>query len=147
MEIKAHCIYTLSIASPVVTIVYTDPTQTSYTVNIDDSVTFQCVATGIPPPTITWYRNGTELNSSNSRVTFGTHYVSTELDIDEEIAYSVNRTLTLWMSKDEDSGMYECKARNEAILGEDSVEFELIVQSKFSAYSNGYLLYTHFPSM
>ena len=119
--------------SPVVTRVYTDPTQTSYTVNIDDSVTFQCVATGIPPPTITWYRNGTELsNSSNSRVTFGPHYVSSELDINDGTVYSVNRTLTLRMSEDEDHGRYECRARNEANLAEDSVEFELIVQCKLT---------------
>ena len=114
--------------SPAVIRVYTGPTQTSY---IDDSITFQCVATGIPPPTITWYRNETELsNSSNSHVIFGPHYVTTVLGIDEEIVYSVNRTLTLWISEDEDSGIYECKASNEAIPGRDSVEFELIAQSK-----------------
>ena len=119
--------------SPMVTSVYAEPTQMSYTVNMTDEVTFECVATGIPPPSITWYRNGTELDSTDTSVTFNdTFEVVTVMDSDHEgeITYEVTRTFILDMTEDGDSGIYECRASNEATPGEDSMEFELIVQSK-----------------
>ena len=42
--------------------VYPEVGQMNYTVNETDTVTFECPATGIPPPTITCLRNGRELN-------------------------------------------------------------------------------------
>ena len=114
-----------------VTSVYPDPSQMNYTVDMTDEVTFECVATGIPPPSITWYRNGTELDSNDTRVTFNdTFEVVTVMDGEGEIIYEVTRTFILDMTEDGDSGIYECRASNEATPGEDSMEFELIVQSK-----------------
>ena len=114
-----------------VTNVYPDPSQMNYTVNMGEAVTFVCMATGIPPPSITWYRNGTELNSTDTRVTFNdTFEVVTVMDSEEIIYSSVIRALMLNMTEDGDSGIYECRASNEATPGEDSIEFELIVQSK-----------------
>ena len=104
----------------------------NYTVDMTDEVTFECVATGIPPPSITWYRNGTELDSTDTRVTFNDPSGAvTVMDSDGEIIYSaVTRTFILDITEDGDSGIYECRASNEATPGEDSMEFELIVQSK-----------------
>lgn len=121
--------------TPVVTSAYQESAQTDYTINMGDSVTFYCEATGIPPPSIAWYRNGTKFdNITNSRVTLSQS--STPIpEIDKSgaiMVYSVNRTLTLMMSEDADSGSYECRASNEAIPGENSVKFVLIVQSKYS---------------
>ena len=119
--------------SPVVTRVSPDPTQTNYIVDRDNSVTFECEATGIPPPIIIWYKNGMEFsNTTNSRVTLSQHSVPTAImdGNGEMVYYSINRTLTLWMSEDEDSDSYECMASNLATPGEASMEFTLIVQSK-----------------
>ena len=55
-----------------ITSVYPEVGQMNYTVNEADTVTFECSATGIPLPTITWLRNGMELNTmTDSRVTVG----------------------------------------------------------------------------
>ena len=114
--------------SPMVISVYPDPTQMIYTVNMEDVVTFQCVATGIPAPSITWFRNGMEL--SNSRVTLGDPSESTTTDGDGEMILQTTRTLNLSMTEDGDSGSYECRGRNGATPGEDSESLDLIVQSE-----------------
>ena len=117
--------------SPMVMSVYPDPSQLNYTVDMTDEVTFECVATGIPPPSITWYRNGTELDSNNTRVTFNDpSNAVTVMDSEGEMIFEITRTLILNMTEDGDSGIYECRASNEATPGEDRIVFELIVQSK-----------------
>ena len=116
--------------SPEVTSVYPDPTQLNYTVNMGDPVTFQCVATGIPAPSITWFRNGIELNSTDTCVMFNPPDISSAL-YGLDIAYETTRTLTFNMSEDGDSGGYECRASNDAMPGNDSREFQLIVQSEW----------------
>ena len=104
----------------------------NYTVNLTDTATFQCVATGIPAPSITWFRNGTELNSTTDpRVTLNNPSDAvTVADGAGENILQVTRTLSLSMSVDEDSGSYECRASNDATPGEDRESFELVVQSK-----------------
>ena len=99
----------------------------NYTVNVTEMVTFECVATGIPAPSITWLRNGTELEESNSRITLQDALMSTEGEL---MSVQVTRTLTLAMTEDGDSGSYECLVSNNATPGEDSSSFELIVQSE-----------------
>ena len=86
------------------------------------------MATGIPAPSITWFKNVTEL--SNSRVTLGDPYESTTTDDDGEMILQTTRILNLSMTEDGDSGSYECRASNDATPGEDSESLELIVQSK-----------------
>ena len=121
--------------SPNVTSVYPDPSQTNYTVNMGDVVTFQCVATGIPAPSITWLRNGTEL--SNSRVTLGDLSEATLVeDSAGEMILQTSRSLNLSMTQDSDSGSYECRASNDATPGEISESFEVIVQSKLLEHSS-----------
>ena len=111
-----------------VTSVYPDPSQMNYIVNMGDVVTFQCVTTGIPAPSITWFRNGTEL--SNSRVTLGDPSESTTTNGDGEIILQTTRTLNLSMTEGGNSGRYECRASNDATPGEDSESLDLIVQSE-----------------
>ena len=115
-----------------VTNVYPEMGQMNYTLNERDTVTFECSATGIPPPTITWLRNGMELNdTTNSRVTVDN---STEMDFtrdnDGETVSKVTRTLNLVNTTDGDSGMYTCMATNDADPGDNMMDFELIIQSK-----------------
>ena len=115
---------------PVVTSVYPDG-QTTYTVNEGNFVMFECTATGIPAPEITWRRNGVAFNSSDSRVTIGNMPTTMEVmrDRDNETVFEVTQTLTLNTTMDSDSGMYECVAMND--FGEDSGFFELIVQGEY----------------
>ena len=121
------------IVSPMVTSVYPDPSHMNYTVNMGDVVTFQCVATGIPAPSITWFRNGTELSTgNNSRVMLGNLSEATSVaDNAGEMIFQTSRMLALVMTKDGDSGSYECIASNNATNGSDTESFELIVQSKY----------------
>ncbi len=117
-----------------VTSVYLVPSQRNYTVNMTDTIRFECVATGIPAPSITWFRSGSgeELNSTTDpRVTFDDP--STRLSVrdgDGEMIYEVTHAVSISMSADEDSGMYECRVSNDATPGNDTMEFELIVQSE-----------------
>ena len=85
-------------------------------------VTFQCTATGIPTPSITWYRNGTVLtNLTDSRVIEGVPDVMTEDGV-----FTVTQTLTLNDTVDEDSDNYTCVGSNPA--GSSTSDFELIVR-------------------
>lgn len=102
--------------------------EPQYTVITGDAVTFQCIALGIPPPSIAWYRNGTEINNNTDpRVTLNdpTTFLNAT-----EIIYTVSRTLTLEESGYDDSGSYECRASSDTTPGEDSLDFILIVHGK-----------------
>ena len=129
-EVRVHGCMILQVlffaVSPVVTSVM------NYTVNLTETATFECVATGIPAPSITWFRNGTELSSTtDSRVTLNNPSDAvTVLDGAGDNILQVTRTLSLSMSQDGDSGSYECRASNDATPGEDGESFELVVQSK-----------------
>ena len=92
---------------------------------------FECTASGIPAPTISWYRNGTEL-SGNSHITLSNHTASTLVQVDGGMVYNVSRTLMLADTRDADSDNYTCVALN--IVGNDSQEFELIVQSELGLF-------------
>ena len=135
----------LFLVSPMVTSVYPDPSQMNYTVNMGDVVTFQCVATGIPAPSITWFRNGNEFNSStNFRVTLSDPSEATSVaDVDnaEETIFQTSHTLNLSMTEDGDSGSYECRVSNVAMSGEDSEPFDLIVQSKIPCAHVFFIIY------
>ena len=121
------CIFYLTVV-PVVTSVYLEVDQMSYTVDEGNSVIFECTATGIPAPEITWLKDGVELNSiSDPRITFG--FASDPMDFsrdDGETVLGVTRNLTLANTVDEDSGSYVCMATN--IAGNDNDTFEVIVQ-------------------
>ena len=101
----------------------------NYTVDMGNNVTFQCVATGIPAPSITWFRSGTQL--TGPRVEVDDHSEVTVANIEGEAVMQISHNLTLSMTEDDDSGTYECRASNGAMPGEDAETFELIVQSKF----------------
>ena len=116
--------------TPMVTSVYPEVGQMNYTVNEADRVTFECSATGIPPPTITWLRNGMELNNmTDSRVTVGDPMETnfTRANVGETVSL-VTRSLNLINTIDGDSGMYTCMATNDADPRSNTTAFELIVQ-------------------
>lgn len=81
----------------------------SRTTSVATSVTFNCSASGNPPPTITWYRNGELIENS---------YV-TSID---------SRSLKINCVEPEDQGIYECFARNS--FGEVKSSGHLTVRKK-----------------
>ena len=107
-----------------------------YVVNETFAVTFMCNATGIPPPTIQWYRDQTLLSGTmgsdfsgtelNSRVVVNEPTIESSLG---EVS-SVSRSLTVMNAMDGDTGTFSCEATNEAMGGIDTEEFELFVQGK-----------------
>ena len=85
----------------------------------------QCSSTGIPTPSISWYRNGTALTPrSDPRVTVG----SPSQQLLSPVLYQVTQTLTITNTADTDSGNYSCVGSNTA--GTDTALFTLVVQSK-----------------
>ena len=119
-----------------VTSVYPEVGQMNYTVNETDTVTFECSATGIPPPTITWLRNGMELNNmTGSRVTVGDPMETDSERGDGETVSMVNRTLNLINTINGDSGIYTCMATNDADPNNDTETFEFIVQGTVNSIS------------
>ena len=102
------------------------PANFTYTVNETDPVTFTCSATGIPPPEITWMRNGVPF--SNTRVTLSDPTIPEIYSTNGENVYSVSRNLTLDNTTDADSGIYTCVASNgNAVTPTVTQDFELFV--------------------
>ena len=104
------------------------PGDTRYVVNVSDPVTFQCRATGVPPPTIQWYRGGRLIVSSmDSRL----HLSNPTTTAPPRSLATVSRTLTISsvMASDADTS-YSCNASNAASVGVASEVFEMFVQGK-----------------
>ena len=93
-----------------------------YVTNETNPVTFQCTTTGIPTPSITWYRDGAILlPSKDSRIT----NFSKQLMLFSGL-YQVTQSLTINTTTDHDSGNYSCVANN--TVSSDTATFELKVQ-------------------
>ena len=85
--------------------------DTVITVNEGMAATFECNATGIPAPNITWRREGdsSEFNDAlDSRITLGNQTII-PLSI---LIGTISRQLTLSNTTDSDSGIYFCQASN-----------------------------------
>ena len=113
--------------SPVVT--SQTPSLNQIIVNMGDSVTFECVAIGIPEPSITWYRHGVELNATATHISIISEGITRIYQ--GEVVPQITSRLTLNWTKDEDSGYYVCTANNTATPGEDRALFQLLVQCEF----------------
>ena len=103
----------------------------TYTVNEGDPVTFTCSATGIPPPEITWIRNGAPFDQSNTRVTLSGPTMPVLFSTGGGNIYFVSRNLTLNNTMDADSDTYTCVASNgNAVNPTDVQTFELFVRGE-----------------
>ena len=103
-----------------------------YTVNETDPVTFTCSATGIPPPEITWMRNGVVLNESvDSRISLSNPSDPETVPTAGGNIFSVSRTLTISNTRDNDSDTYTCVASNGNTMTPSVTQnFELFVNGK-----------------
>ncbi len=101
--------------------------------NATDNATIQCTATGLPTPTISFFRGGllsTGDESGRINISDPSSPVSTPTG-----AASVSRTLTIFDTVDGDSGQYSCEA-TVTIAGlslelSNYSNFEIVIQSKY----------------
>ena len=99
--------------------------------NETDPVTFTCSATGIPPPKITWVRNGAPFDRSNTRVTLTDPTVPELYSTNGGDVFLVSRNLTLDNTMDADTGTYTCVASNGNAMNQtDMQNFQLIVKGE-----------------
>ena len=103
-----------------------------YTVNETDPVTFNCSATGIPPPEISWMRNGVVQNESvDSRISLGNPSDLETISTAGGNIFSVSRSLTISSTRDNDSDTYTCVASNgNAVTPNVTQNFGLFVNGK-----------------
>ena len=91
--------------------------ETDYSVNVTDPVTFECTATGLPPPTLSW-------SGSDSRVTIG----DASSQLLTSLVFEVTQNVTIQNTASDDTGNYSCLAEND--VGNDTALFEFVVISE-----------------
>ncbi|KAL5487212.1 hypothetical protein EMCRGX_G019787 [Ephydatia muelleri] len=101
----------------------------TYTVNSSYSVTFQCTASGIPPPLITFYNSYGPLSSDvDSRVILSDPIIGS-VTIGQQTFSTTSRNLTINSTEDGDSGNYTCVAFNNRVATfYSNLTFQLVVQ-------------------
>ena len=104
----------------------------TYVVNETDPVIFMCSATGIPPPEITWMRNGVLLGENvDSRISLSNPSDPEAFPTTGGNIYSVSRNLTISNTRDNDSDTYTCVASNGNVRTPSvTQDFELVVQGR-----------------
>ena len=101
-----------------------DPFSTfEYFVPENHDITINCSATGYPPPSLQWTRNGIRL--SDERFTITNIPCSSDCLVDTRVTSS----LMITNASRSDIDMYTCTAMN--ILGKVDARVQLTVQCKF----------------
>ena len=80
------------------------------TVNTSDPVTFQCTASGIPPPLITFYNSYGPLSSDADPRVILSDPITGSVMIGQQTVSTTSRNLTINSTRDKDSGNYTCVA-------------------------------------
>ena len=96
------------------------PNQT-IAVDAGNTITFVCVASGDPNPSISWNKGDTVLNN-DSRITIYENLVT------ENGVALVQSILELRSTEEADAGQYSCFAEN--VLGNDTASFVLTVNAQ-----------------
>ena len=112
-------------ATLTVHVVPTISSMDNYTATENGSVSFQCTGTGVPAPSITWYRNGSQLlNNSQTTIT-----INSPRQDGATLIYEVIGVLRIMPVYDNDSDtVYTCTASN--IAGNVTDQFGLDVFGK-----------------
>ena len=129
----------LIICSPLVipNITFLLDSNFTYTVNETDPVVFMCSATGIPPPEITWMRNGVLLDENvDPRISLSNPSDAEVFLTTGGNIYFVSRNLIISNTRDSDSSTYTCVASNgNAVTPNVTQDFELFVNGKLDLYN------------
>ena len=106
-----------------------------FRVNESFSITIQCSSTGLPSPSLSWYRNSLQLtgdavggggggvNGINDRIRISDTVIQAYVTPDG-IVNQTNQTLTLSANRT-DTDNYTCRADN---VGQAEVSFSILVQ-------------------
>ena len=109
-------------------IVFPNGSFTGYVVNVNNPVRFECTATGIPPPTIQWFRDGVLLSSGV--VLSEPSQTMVPAPMGTGMIYKVERTLT-FNTTASDTDTYTCEASNINVVQPTAAQiFTLIVQGR-----------------
>ena len=84
-----------------------------------DTVTLACTASGVPYPTVQWYKDGVLLTNDSLTTIYNDEFDRDELQFTSSI-------LELCSVNEDDIGTYSCLASNSA--GNDSIEFDVQVR-------------------
>ena len=107
-------------------IIFPNDSFAEYVVNVTDPVTFGCTATGIPPPTIQWFRDGVLLSSGVVLSEPSQTMVSATMGTG--MIYQVERTLTFTTAAS-NTDTYTCEASNTNVVQPTATQnFTLFVQ-------------------
>ena len=90
-------------------IIFPNDSFAGYVVNVTNSVTFECTATGIPPPTIQWFRDGVLLSSGVMLSEPSQTLVPAPMGTG--MIYQVEQTLTFTTASN-NTDTYTCEASN-----------------------------------
>ena len=103
----------------------------NYTVNSSDPVTFQCTASGIPPPLITFYNSYGPLSFVVDPRVIISDPITGSVTIGQQTVSTTSRNLTINSTRDGDSGNYTCEASNQGVATfYSNLTFQLVVQCK-----------------
>ena len=116
-------------------IIFPNETFAAYIVNVTDPVTFVCIATGIPPPTIQWFRDGVLLSSGV--VLSEPSQTIVPAPMGTGMIYQVERTLT-FNTTASDTDTYTCEASSINVVQPNVAQnFTLFVQGRLGYDSLG----------
>ena len=88
-----------------------------------DSLLLTCVGYGLPPPSLSWQKNGETISADDAKFSLR------ETRVVVEGAEFVRSSLLLCNTSEEDTGNYSCSANN-TIREPATEEFSISVQSK-----------------
>ena len=118
-------------------IIFPNDSFAGYIVNVTDPVTFVCTATGIPPPTIQWFRDGVLLSSRVVLIMSEPSQTLVPATMGTGMIYQVERTLT-FNTTDSDTDTYTCEASNINMVQPTAAQnFTLFVQGRLGYDSLG----------
>ena len=103
-------------------VIYQDPQNT--TVNENDTVTFNCSATGVPTPIISWYKQHTG-NTLQLLTAMGSYTISSTTSGDQNVTSMLSIT-TAMLS---DAGWYVCRASSNGAMSTSSATLTVLGKS------------------
>ena len=109
MWLSLNIVYICVSLAVIPKIIFPNDSFAGYVINVTDPVTFECIATGIPPPTIQWSRDGMLLSSRVMLSEPSQTMVSAPMGTG--MIYQVEQTLTFTTASN-NTDTYTCEASN-----------------------------------
>ena len=127
--INTHSAYSILLSLSVPPNITSPAAGFTYTVNSSNPVTFQCTASGIPPPLITFYDSYGPLSSDVDPRVIISDPITGSVTIGLQTVSTTSRNLIINRTRDKDSGNYTCVAFNNRVATFYSNQtFRLFVQ-------------------